>query len=145
MPIEYRIHHAKRIVIVRCRGVMMEQEFFEYQRDVWSRPEVAGFDELVDMNDVDRIIAPSEQAVRDLANLSASMDAPGTTSKFAIVAGDRLAFGLGQMYGARRDFNSKSSKEVRVFVVRAQALEWLGVTEAELAEEPKDAAPGSAR
>ena len=135
MPIEYRINHAKRIVITRCRGVMMENEFFDYQREVWSRPEVAGFDELVDMNDVDRIVAPSEQAVRDLANLSASMDAPDTTSKFAIVAGDRLAVGLGQMYGARRDFNAKSSKDVRVFVVRAQALEWLGVTEEELAEE----------
>jgi hypothetical protein len=135
MPIEYRIHKARRIVLMRAHGVLADHELFAYQREVWSRPEVAGFDELVEMDDVVRINQPDPERVRELANLSASMDAPGTTSKFAIVASDRLAFGLAQMYGARRDFNAKSSKEVRVFQKRAAALEWLEVTEEELAAE----------
>jgi len=135
VPIEYRIVPSRRIVVTRCHGVLAAHELFDYQREVWSRPDVEGFDEIVDMDDVVQIETPTEERVRELANLSASMDATGSASKFAIVARERLAYGLGQMYGARRDFNEKSTKEVRVFVSRSMALEWLGVTAEELAAE----------
>lgn len=132
MPIEYRIHPAARIVVARGHGVVADQDVFGYQREAWARAEVRGFNELVDMTDVERIEVPTEARMRELAALSASMDPPETSSKMAIVASDRLAIGLSQMYGARRDFHEGSTKEVRVFTTRAAALEWLEVAEGEL-------------
>ena len=44
MPIEYEIDHTRRVVIARGQGVLEEGDFFEYQKDVWSREEVRGYD-----------------------------------------------------------------------------------------------------
>ena len=128
MPIEYRIDHEARIVVARGFGVITDSDVFGYQRTVWSRPDVAGFDELVDMRDVQTIVPPSSERVKQLAAVSAVMDAPGSPSKFAIVASDDLAFGLGRMYQSYRESNKNSTKEVAVFRTRDAALHWLGLS-----------------
>ena len=55
MPIVHRIDHERRLVVAEGRGIVTDQDVFGYQRDVWSRPEVAGYDELVDMSEVEDI------------------------------------------------------------------------------------------
>jgi hypothetical protein len=50
VPIDYLINHERRVVLARCRGVLTDEDVFGYQHEVWSRPEVAGYDELVDMS-----------------------------------------------------------------------------------------------
>ena len=67
VPIEYRILHERRLVLAKGHGTLTDQEVFGYQRDVWSLPEVAGYDELVDMTQVQDIALPSTQRVRALA------------------------------------------------------------------------------
>jgi len=49
MPLAHRIDHRPRLVIARASGTLTDEEVFAYQKDVWSRPDVAGYDELVDM------------------------------------------------------------------------------------------------
>jgi len=132
MPIEYQILPRTRLVKARGYGVFTYDDVFGYQREVWSRPDVAGFDELIDMTAVERIELPSADGVRQLAALSASMDDPGTASKFAIVAPQDIAYGLGRMYEAHRALNVKSSKQVGVFRTMPEALAWLGRTTADL-------------
>lgn len=100
---------------------------FDYQREVWSRPEVAGYNELVDMSEVEYIALPSPERVRDLAALSAGMDATSGSSRFAIVAPESLAYGLGRMYEAYRSLNPRSTKRVSVFRSMAEALVFLGI------------------
>ncbi len=135
MPITHHILHPNRLVVALCRGTLTDSEVFTYQKEVWSDPAIAGYDELVDMDEVERIALPSVERVRDLADLSAGMDAPGTASKLAIVASADLAFGLGRMYGTRREMNRKTTKQVEVFRSREQALEWLGVRKEQLVED----------
>lgn len=48
---------------------------------MWSSPEVRGYNELMDMREVERIALPSTKRFKELASLSASMDAP-SRSKF---------------------------------------------------------------
>jgi hypothetical protein len=36
-----RVDHARRLVVAQASGVLTDQDVFGYQRDVWSRPEVA--------------------------------------------------------------------------------------------------------
>jgi hypothetical protein len=75
MPIEYRIDHGRRLVLTKGRGTLTDADVFGYQRDVWSRPDVAGYSELMDMGEVMHIAVPSHDRVRELAKLSAGMDA----------------------------------------------------------------------
>ena len=95
MPIEYRIYHERRLVLAQGRGTLADGGVFGYQREVWSRPDVAGYNELMDMSEVDHIALPSANRVRGLAQLSAGMDGSSVRSKFAIVAPSDIAFGLG--------------------------------------------------
>lgn len=127
MPIEYRIDHDRKLVLAKGRGTVTDQDVFGYQRDVWSRDDTAGYDELVDMSEVEHIALPSVDRVRQLASLSADMDAPSLASKLAIIAPQNVAFGLGRMYATYRQMEARSRKHVEVFRSRGEALAFLGV------------------
>lgn len=125
MPIEFRVDHRQRLVIARGHGTFTAADMFRYQAEVWSRPDVAGYDELIDTTDVQRFETPKAERARTLADVSAQMDAP-TASRFAIVAPTDLAYGLGRMYQAFRQTNERSTKDVAVFRSLSEALHWLG-------------------
>lgn len=127
MPISYRIDHGLRLVVAAGHGAIVDSDVFDYQRDVWSRPEVAGYNELVDMTHVVHIHLLSPERIKDLATLAAEMDLPGRSSKFAIVAPAHLSFGLGRMIQSHRELDPRSTKEVAVFKTLAEALTFLGV------------------
>ena len=126
MPINYRIDKERRQVIASAHGELTDVEVFGYQREVWSRAEVQGFDEIIDMTAVRHIALPHPDRVRDLAELSASMDVTHASSRLAIVAPDDFAFGLGRMFGIHRRNEDRSTKQVAVFRSMGEALAWLG-------------------
>jgi hypothetical protein len=68
--IEYRIDHARRLVLAKGRGTLTDQDVFGYQKEVWSRPDVAGYGELMDMSEVEQVELPAPGRIRDLAALS---------------------------------------------------------------------------
>jgi hypothetical protein len=78
------------------------------------------------MTAVSEINFTTPNGISKLANLSSSMDAPTSPSKFAIIVTTDLHFGLGRMYQARREMAKGSTKVIRVFRSRREALEWLG-------------------
>lgn len=127
MPIEYRINHERRLVLAKGSGTLAHDDVFSYQREVWSKPEVAAYDELMDMSGVEEIVVPSRDQVRQLAALSAGMDLLACPTKFAIVAPSELAFGLGRMYETYRSLESRSTKQVGVFRSMGEALVFLSI------------------
>ncbi|MCI0405683.1 MAG: hypothetical protein L0209_06375 [candidate division Zixibacteria bacterium] len=127
MPIEYRILHHLRLVAARGVGMLSAEDLFDYQREVCSQPELAGYNELVDMTQTKGIVSPSPDRMRELAALSASMDTPPTWTRFAIVAPQDLAFALGELYEAYRRLEPRSTKDVAVFRTMAEALTFLGI------------------
>jgi len=130
MPIAYRIDHEKKIVLARGYGAFTEANIFGYQREVWSRPEVAGYDELVDMTEVTSIVSPSAERIEDLARVASEMDWHSSPSRFAIVAPGDLAFGLGRMLQSFREAQEGSTKRVGVFRTLKEALAFLTLAEA---------------
>ena len=64
MSISYHIDPHRRVVFAAGHGTFNDRDVFAYQHDVWSRPELAGYDELIDMRDVERIDPPSSRASR---------------------------------------------------------------------------------
>ena len=126
MPVDYHVDHEQRLVRVRLSGLITPDALFGYQQAVWSNPTVTGYDELVDMNGVESVEAPSPSNVSALAGFSAKMDGDTGPTKLAIVAADNLTFGLGRMYQAYREMKPGSTKEVGVFRSMPDALAWLG-------------------
>jgi hypothetical protein len=137
MPIDVHIDHAQHLVVARGKGVLTVTEVFAYQRDVWSEPGVAGYDELVDMSAVERIVAPVAigSSMRKMALEAAAQDDPAGAGKLAIVAPDLLSFGLGREYQTYRKLQSGGHKPVGVFRTLAEALAFLGI------DDPNDLEP----
>jgi hypothetical protein len=123
----YRIDPERRLVITHGSGTLKDHEIFDYQYKVWSQPDIAGFNELVDMSEVTQILLPSMDRVRDLAQLAARMGRDAPRSKMAIVAPDDLAFGLGRVFGVHRESAAPGVKSVGVFRTMPEALTWLGI------------------
>jgi hypothetical protein len=125
MPIEYTVDHARRLVTAIGRGTLSRDDIFNYQQEVWSRPDVGGYDELMDMTHVEQIDLRSVDRLKRLAELSASMDPAAVQSRFAIVAPEDYAFGLGRMYESYRRLEGRGTKRVGVFRSMAEAQAFL--------------------
>jgi hypothetical protein len=125
MPIEYRVDHDERRVLAEGHGAVSSAELFQYQRDVWSRADVAGYDELMDMTGVTSIAGDTPEGMRSLAELAARSDPAGSRARFAIVAPQESTFGLARMYETYRGLEERSTKKVAVFRDRDEALKWL--------------------
>jgi hypothetical protein len=125
MPIDYRIDDARRLVSATITGTLTDDEVFDYQRTVWLKPAVSGYDELIDMAACEHVAIPAEGRIRDLAEVSAGMDARDKSALLAIVAPQEQAFLLGQMYRASRGLAKGSAKVVNVFRTRGEAEAWL--------------------
>jgi hypothetical protein len=128
MPIEYRIDHARRVVLATGKGSLTSQDFFEYKRAAWSQPGVPGYDEFLDLTLVTEIVDPSVEEIRKLVRLAVSMDPPDLPSRFAIVAPTESIFGLARMYEAYRGLQTQSTKTVTVFKTLQEALDFLGLS-----------------
>jgi hypothetical protein len=128
MPITYEILHDQRLVHAVATGTFTREDAFGYQREVWSRTDVRGYDQLVDMTAVERIDVPfpTGEAMQELVSLAATMDDPAVRSKFAIVATSPFAYGLARMYATYRALNPRSTREVAVFRSPGEARAWLG-------------------
>ena len=125
VPIEYDIDFARRIVIVSPRGALTFEEITEYQRQVWTRPDIAGYNELVNMNEVTGINGDTINNVKQLAELSSAMDPSIGPSKLAIVATADFHYGMGRMYKVFRESHPGSPKQVQVFRDYEDAMCWL--------------------
>lgn len=125
MSVEYQIDSVRRLVRVTLRGRLTGDELLKFQREVWSRPEVQGFDELVDASGIELDISSRLTSdLRGLAEIAASMDSP-SASKLAIVASDDFGFGLGRMYATYREATAQGTRAVEVFREMEPALAWL--------------------
>jgi hypothetical protein len=137
MPIRFEVDHERRVVFAEGTGRLTDHDVFGYQREVWSRADVRGYHELIDVSGVESIEPPTPERVRELAELSATMDSPGVVTRLAIVATTTLAFGLGKMFQALRDLQKSSTKEVGVFRTRQEAMSFLGLPVSAAMRDPR--------
>lgn len=142
MPLCHYIDHARRLVYVRLTGRVTVAEVFAYERDVMSRPDVSGYDELVDTTAVEEFPGLSAGEMRVLAARAARNDAaPEAPGRIAVLAPQDYYFGLGRMYQAFRELAPGSAKELGVFRTAERAREFLGLPEEYPFEEPGPDAP----
>ena len=133
MPIDFVIDHEQRLIMTKAHGTMTHEDIKGYQQAIRSRPELNGYNELVDMSQVEHIALQSIERVRELATRSAEMDGDSPPSRFAIVAPTGEASGLGRMYQTYRSLDQRSKKEVGVFRTLEEALAFLKGTQSSTA------------
>jgi hypothetical protein len=127
MPLDYRIDRERRVVIATATRTLSDEDVFGYQREAWSRSDLAGYDEVVDLSLVEDLVLSSGDRVRALAELAAAMDVPGASSRLAIVAPHDLAYGFARMFETYRTMGPRGAKVMSVFRSMEAALDWLGV------------------
>jgi hypothetical protein len=129
MPLDYRIDQEHRLVLATATGILRDDELFAYQREAWSRPELAGFDEVFDLTGIEELVLASSDRARALADLASTMDVAGSPTRLAIVAPQDYAYGLARMYATYRMLHPRGEKAVQVFRSMADALDWLRTAE----------------
>ena len=125
MPIDFQIVHGRRLVLAKAIGIVTAEEFFAYQRELWSLAETRGYDELLDLSAVGQIVSPTSENVQKLADLAASMDDATIATRFAIVAPGDFVYGMSRMYETYRNLKSRGTKEIRVFRSMEEATDWI--------------------
>lgn len=124
MPIDYTIDAQRRLVLAVGRGTFTEEDLLAYRREVGTRADLKGFNELVDMSQVEHVEWGSALKVRSIAGGAAEMDSDIPT-KFAIVAVSEITIKLAHMYKAFRETHPRNTRELRVFPTADAALAWL--------------------
>lgn len=127
MPISHTVDHDRRLVTAHASGTLTDQDVFDYQLTVWSRKDVAGYDELIDMTDVVEIVPPPAARLQQLASVAARMESSNSTSKFAVIAPTDIAFGLGRMFQAFREHSDRGARKIGVFRSAKEAKVFLGL------------------
>jgi len=129
MPIAYRVDNDARVIVVAGYGVLADAEIFGFQREINRRPDIAGYDQLVDMSRVTEFAVPSSDRVRDLASLAAEqdVDAPGLAARMGIYAPTDIGFGLGRMFQTYRELDPRTTRQVGVFRTMEEALAFVGL------------------
>ncbi len=127
MPASHYIDEEKKIIFTDWHGEPSDSNLVDalniYLSDIRSRPELDGFNELVDFSDT-KGLKLSVNALIELGKTASKFDKPDS-NKLAIVVNSSLAYGLARMYGVYRNYNPQSTKQVLVFRSKVEAMAWL--------------------
>lgn len=125
MPVSYTVDSKLRRIVARAAGAVGEQDLIAYQKEIGSRPDLVGYDEILDATQTDSLLDINFSGLKRVADLAASMDAAGKPPRLAIVANRDMIYGLGRMYEAFRETAAHTNKQVAVFHSRQEAEAWL--------------------
>jgi hypothetical protein len=115
---------AVQLIVTRFRGARCPSSIRSTTSADWSGPGDEASWQTRISSSINLTLPPVER-VQQLALLSSSMDSE-VASKFAIVAPQDVAFGLGRMYETYRGMEQRSTKKVGVFRSLGEALAFLG-------------------
>jgi len=127
MPAEHKIDHKLKIIFTVWHGDADDLELVStlacYYRDILTQCQEP-YDEILDFSEAGRISA-SSKCIKTLARMSAARDVEGIKTRLAIITGRTFTFGLARMYSTYRDLYSENSKDVRVYMHRSEAMQWI--------------------
>ena len=126
MPISVETFDDLKLVIARVTGVMTAEEMMNYQLETWSKRQVVGYDEIVDVTAVEGFNYEGPSKIKEVTHISARMDWANFSRKMAIIAVSDLAVGMARMYQSYRDNETIGRKEIMIFKTIEQARQWLG-------------------
>ena len=127
MAIEYGIDKEQRLLLLKGTDTVTADDILAYLREVVVRPEVAGFNGLVDLTAVKDVVVSMIGKIQLFGQLSTSLDGRWSSSRLAIVAAVDDRLGLDRLYETFQGLKPDSAKKVSVFRNMDEALQFLGL------------------
>ena len=124
------IDAQRRRVVTKWGVAATDEGLMAYQESVWSDPAVQFFDEVIDFR-ATKEISVTADGLRAVAGVAAARDDAESLTRFAIVVGNAVSFGLARMYEAFRGLEESATREVMVFDDLDSAIAWLDESRAE--------------
>ena len=131
MSATHQIDKENKLIVTTWEGEPtghdLSQAFKSYQKNIKSKPEYVGYDELVDCSQIDGFKLNAED-LKILAHAVSLFDESISQCKLAIVVKSNLAYIVATTYVMYRSLCSKT-KDIRVFISKGSALKWLAGNE----------------
>jgi len=127
MAIEYGINEQERLLLLKGVDTLTVDDLVAYLRKVVARPEVVGFNGLVDLTGVKDIVLGMMGKIQLFGQLSSSLDNRWSSSRLAIVDTGDGRFGLDGLYATFKGLKPDSAKQVSVFRNMEDAMQFLGM------------------
>lgn len=125
MPIENSVDMEEKIVYSICRGVMTEEDFAEYVKNVWSDRRYYGFNELFDVTQGDWSDFDYGYlfTVAKRASILTTID-PDSKLAWVVLEGKQKE--LTDFYKAAKAMNAeRPGRALEAFYSKEEALDWL--------------------
>jgi hypothetical protein len=113
-----------RRVVTTWGKCVTDEALLDYQKSVWSDPDLHGFDELIDFRALEDIDV-SADGLEAVAHAAAGIDDTAGQSRVAVIVNEGLGFGLSRMYESFRELETKARRQVMTFKRMDEALKWL--------------------
>jgi hypothetical protein len=127
MAIEFGVDQQQRLLLLKGLETLTVDDILAYLREVLARPDVAGFNGLVDLTGAKDIVIGMMGKIQLFGKLSSSFDARWSSSRLAIVTTGDDRFGLDGLYATFKGLKPASAKQVSVFRNMDDALQFLGL------------------
>lgn len=126
MPAEFRIDLGRRLVFTRGTGILTYDELLQHMVRLGAHPDFRpDFRELNDGRALESVEITTPQLRALAGHTMYNLDA-----RRAYVAKSDLQYGLTRMFGTFRE--TIGDEGIRIFRTMEEALDWLGLTEADL-------------
>ena len=121
---KFSVDKQRRVRTAVGTGVITDADLIDAYTQLISRPDYdPTLNDLVDLSQVERLDV-SAATVRRLVALFSRFDSQTVSTRLAIVATGKAAFGMARMYELLR---TDAPEEIRVFTSLASARKWLGL------------------
>lgn len=132
MPLKYQINKAYSFTDIYAHGVVTSQELFEIYGSLMNDPDWdCSMSTVTDMTDI-QLLDVSVEGVLEVLALVEKTGIKRGHVRSALVVTERGQMMFARMSAAMADQHS-DMPEVRIFEKRAEALEWLGIADADAA------------
>ena len=128
MPAKHVIDIKSKLIITTWEGDATDIDFIkglkEYQKNILSKSEYYGFNEILDLTRV-TAIKLTTAGLKMIGSVASTTDSKEISTKLAFIVSSNLAYGLARMYGALRAYSNNSTKTIRAFKKESDAYEWV--------------------
>ena len=128
MPAKHVIDIKAKLLITTWEGDATDIDFIEglkeYQKNIQSKSEYYGFNEILDLTRVTGIKLTTD-GLKRIGSVASTTDSKEINTKLAFIVSSNLAYGLVRMYEVLRTFSKNSTKTIRVFKKESDAFEWV--------------------
>jgi hypothetical protein len=127
MAIEYGIDREQKLLLLKGLETVTVDDVLAYLRDVVERPDVAGFNGLVDLSGASEIVIGMMGKIQLFGQLSKTLDGRWSSSRMAILTSTDDRFGLDGLYATLQGLKPEGAKQVSVFRCMEDAMQFLGL------------------